>query len=47
MTITYLFAYFFTPSALRFDVPIIHITFAQLVEIVWPRKYFLFKQTFE
>ena len=35
MTVSYLVAYFFTPTAFRFDIPILNITFAQLVEIAW------------
>jgi hypothetical protein len=36
MTITYLFAYFFTPAVFRFDMPILNISFARFVEYMWP-----------
>lgn len=39
MTFTYLLAYFFTPDVLRFDLPILNITFLKLVEILWPCKF--------
>jgi len=35
MTITYLVAYFFTPTIFQFDIPILNITFAKFVEITW------------
>lgn len=41
MTLTYLLAYFFTPSFFRFDVPILNISFLRLVEYAWPCKFFL------
>lgn len=39
MTITYLFAYFFTPAVFHFHIPIIGITFAKFIEFVWSRKW--------
>jgi hypothetical protein len=39
MTVAYLLAYFFTPYALRFYVPIINLSFVRLVEYAWPRKF--------
>ena len=39
MTLSYLLAYFFTPSVLRFNLPIVNITFLKLVEYLWPCKF--------
>lgn len=41
MTITYLVAYFFTPTIFQFDIPILNITFAKFVEITWIRMFLL------
>ena len=40
MTITYLFAYFFTPAVFHFDVPILNITFAKFMVFTWPCELF-------
>ncbi|CAF1495792.1 unnamed protein product [Adineta ricciae] len=36
MTVTYLLAYFFTPNAFRFTVPILNVSFIRVVEYAWP-----------
>jgi len=36
MTITYLVAYFFTPSIFRVDFPFLNVPLTRLVEVVWP-----------
>lgn len=41
MTITYLIAYFFTPTIFQFDIPILNITFAKFVEITWIRMCYI------
>jgi hypothetical protein len=43
MTVTYLLAYFFTPYALRFNVPILNVSLIKVVEYAWPGKFVLKK----
>jgi hypothetical protein len=41
MTITYLFAYFFTPAVFHFDIPILNVPFARFAEVLWACKFFI------